>query len=87
MSIEESVISIGNRPLSDYVVSVVILFNQGVKRIVLKGRANNISKTIAVYNAIKDRLGDSVKLESVDIGSEYLSNKKRVSYIKISITR
>jgi len=87
VSSEESIISVSGRPLSDYVLSVIILFNQGVRKVVLKGRGNNISKAIAVYNAVKDRLGDSVKLENVEIGSEYVSEGKRVSYIKIAITR
>lgn len=87
MSVEESLISVGNRPLHDYVTSVIILFNQGIKKVVLKGKGSNISKAIAVYNAVKDRLGDSIKLEHVDIGSEFINNKKRVSYIKISLVR
>ncbi|MCS7108163.1 MAG: DNA-binding protein [Sulfolobales archaeon] len=87
MSSEEGVVSVGSRPLSDYVLSIIILLNQGVKKVVLKGKGGNINKAIAVYNAVKDRLGDSVKLEGVEIGSEYYSNRKRVSYIKISLTR
>ncbi len=87
MSSGEGVVSVGSRPLSDYVLSIIILFNQGVKKVVVKGRGENISKAIAVCNAVKDRLGESVKLENVEIGSEYYSNKKRVSYIKISLIR
>jgi len=86
LSSEEGLVSVGSRPLSDYVLSVVILFNQGVKRVILKGRGGNISKTIAVYNAVKDRLGDAVKLENIEIGSEYF-NKKRISYIRIVISK
>ncbi|MEM0361390.1 MAG: DNA-binding protein [Sulfolobales archaeon] len=87
MSSEEGTVSVGSRPLSDYVLSIIILFNQGVKKVVLKGKGGNISKAIAVYNAVKDRLGDSIRLEGIEIGSEYYDNRKRVSYIKISISR
>ncbi len=87
MSSEEGVVSIGSRPLSDYVLSIIILFNQGIKKVVLKGKGSNISKAIAVYNAVRDRLGESVKLEGVEIGSEYYGGRKRVSYIKMSLTR
>lgn len=87
MSSEEGTVSVGSRPLSDYVLSIIILFNQGVKKVVLKGKGGNISKAVAVYNAVKDRLGDSIRLEDIEIGSEYYDNRKRVSYIKISISK
>ena len=64
---EESRITIGNKPIADYIVSIAILFNQGVKRIVIKGKGDKISKAVAVYNAVKDRMGDVIRLENVRI--------------------
>ncbi len=86
MSSEESRITIGNKPILDYIVSIAILFNQGIRRIVIKGRGDNISKAVAVYNAIKERMGDSVKLSDVRIGSEDRRGKL-VSFIEIVIER
>ncbi len=83
---EESRITIGNKPIADYIVSIAILFNQGVKRIVIKGKGDKISKAVAVYNAVKDRMGDAIKLENVRIGSEDRRGKL-VSFIEITIEK
>jgi len=83
---EESRITIGNKPILDYIVSIAILFNQGVKRIVIRGKGDNISKAVAVYNAIKERMGDAVKLSDVRIGSENRKGKL-TSFIEIVIER
>ncbi len=86
MSAEESKITVGNKPVLDYIVSIAILFNQGVKRIIIRGRGDNISKAIAVYNAVKERMGDAVKLSNVRIGSEDRKGKL-TSFIEIIIER
>lgn len=83
---EESVITVGNRPLMDYIISIVVLLNQGTKKIIIKGKGDKISKAVAVYNAIKDRMGDAIQLEGVEIGSEK-RNYRYVSFIKITISR
>lgn len=86
MSLEESKITIGNKPILDYIVSIAILFNQGVRRVVIKGKGDNISKAVAVYNAIKERMGDAVKLNDVRIGSEDRRGRL-TSFIEIVIER
>lgn len=84
--INEGKVSVGNKPLGDYLVSAAILFNQGIKRVVLRGRGENISKTVALYNALKDRMGDAIRLIDVKIGSEEIKGKI-VSYIEIKVER
>jgi len=83
---EESRITVGKKPILDYIVSIAILFNQGVRRIVIRGKGDNISKDVAVYNAIKERMGDAVKLNDVRIGSENRKGKL-TSFIEIVIER
>ncbi len=79
-------IRVGGKPLDDYLVSVAILFNQGKDRVILKGRGNNISKAVALYNALKNRMGEALELVDVRIGSEDLRGKI-VSYIEIEVRR
>ncbi|OYT49841.1 MAG: DNA-binding protein [Desulfurococcales archaeon ex4484_204] len=83
---EESKITIGNKPLIDYIVSLAILFNQGIRRIIIRGSGDKISKAIAVYNALKERMGDAVKLNDVRIGSENRRGRM-VSYIEIVVEK
>jgi len=86
VSVEESRITVGNKPVIDYIVSIAILLNQGIKRIIIRGRGPNISKAVAVYNAVKDRMGDAIKLSDVRIGSEDRRGKL-ISFIEIVIER
>ncbi len=81
-----NVVLIGKKPIDNYVLSAIVLFNQGEDEVVIKARGDNISKAVDVYNALKDRLGDGVELVDVEIGSEH-SRGRLVSFIKIRIKR
>ncbi len=80
------IIDIGRRPVEDYVFEAVISFQEGVDEIILKGRGDFISRAVDVYWALKDRLGDSIELSNVEIGSERIRGRMR-SYIAIHIKR
>ncbi len=84
--ITEGKIKVGSKPLEDYLVSAAILFNQGVSKLTIKGWGNSISKTVALYNALKERMGEAIKLRDVRIGSEEVKGKL-VSYIEILVER
>lgn len=83
---EPNTVVIGRKSVSNYMLAVIVMFNQGVDEVVLKARGEAINKAVEVYNALRDRLGDSIELAGVEIGSEY-SGTRRISYIKIKIKR
>ena len=74
------------RPLLDYVQSIVILFNQGFDKIAVVGKGPNISRAVTVVNILKDKLGDSLVINDIEIGSTK-ERTRRISYIKIIISR
>ncbi|MEM2234837.1 MAG: DNA-binding protein [Desulfurococcaceae archaeon] len=80
----EKVINVVARPLNDYVFNVVVSFNQGISELVIKGRGKFISKAVDVYNALLNRLGDSIELIGVNIGSERFKGRRR-AFIAIKI--
>ncbi len=86
MSSRGNVIIVSRKKVSDYVLSAILLFNQGHDVIVLRARGDAISKAVDVYNALKARLEDSIKLESVSIDSEE-SGRRLVPVIEIKIKR
>ncbi len=86
LSGELNTIIIGKKPISTYVLSAIIMFNQGAEEIILKARGDVISKAVDVFNALRDRLGDSIELAGIEIGSENVGSK-RTSYIKIKVKR
>jgi DNA-binding protein len=80
------IIDIGKRPLDDYIFEAIISFQEGVNDIILKGRGNFISRAVDAYWALKDRLGESIELVNVEIGSERVRGRIR-SYIAIRVRR
>ncbi len=86
METRTPVLMIGKKSVRSYVLDVIMMFNQGIERVVLMGRGNGIAKAVNVYNALKARLGDALQLDDVEIGSE-MRGHKLVSFIKITVSR
>ena len=84
--INEGRVRIGNKSMNDYLISAALLFNQGINKVVLVGRGNNISKAVALYNTLKDRMGEAIRLKDVRIGSEEVKGKI-ISFIEIEVER
>ena len=81
-----NVIVVGKKPVANYVLTSIIMFNQGMDEVVIKGRGENISKAVDVYNALKDRLGESLELVSIEIGSER-GGRRLLPFIEIKVRR
>ncbi|MCX8184349.1 MAG: DNA-binding protein [Sulfolobales archaeon] len=79
-------VSVGRRSINDYMTSIAIIFNQGVRSVVIRGCGDNIHRAVALYNVLKLKLGDSIKLVNVKIGSEKRGSRY-VPYIEIEVER
>ncbi|MEM1628348.1 MAG: DNA-binding protein [Desulfurococcaceae archaeon] len=88
MNISEKtrIINVGKKPLRDYVIEIILAFQEGFSEIALKGIGPYISKTVDLYNLLLTRIGDSVELMNVSIGSDKFKGKIR-PYILIKIRR
>ncbi len=82
----DNVVVIGKKSIPDYVLEIILKFNEGIDEVVIKGRGQMISKAVDVYNALKSKLGDSLQLVSVNIDSDQRGNRL-VSYIEIRVRR
>jgi DNA-binding protein Alba len=77
-------LNVGNKPMETYVLLFNNYVNQGVKKVVLYGRGDNIARAVDLYNLISRRLGDLVRLSKVNIGTvEY--GGRRSSYIELEV--
>lgn len=83
---QPNIVVIGKKSVANYVLASIVLFNQGMDEVIIKGRGEAISKAVDVYNALKTRLGDSLELVEVEIGSER-AGKRLTSYISIKVRR
>lgn len=86
MAAEENVIIIGKKPVTDYVLSAILLFNEGHDEIVIRGQGVNINKAVDVYNALARRLQDSIELVSVNIDSRE-RGRRLIPLIEIRVRR
>ncbi|MGC8983094.1 MAG: DNA-binding protein [Desulfurococcaceae archaeon] len=81
----ERVIVVGKRKITDYLIEIAVLF-QEAPVVVLKGEGRFISKAVDLYNAVMSRMGESVELLDVSIGSSSVEGRIR-PYILIKIKR
>lgn len=81
----ERTIIVGKKRISDYLIDVAIVF-QEVPVVVLRGEGRFISKAVDLYNAILLKMGSSVELVDVSIGSSKVNGRVR-PYISIKIRR
>ena len=86
MSVEENVVVIGKKPVMDYVLAAILLFNEGYDEIIIRGQGDNVSKAVDVYNALLARLQDGVELVDVKIDS-IERGRRLVPIIEIKVKR
>lgn len=90
MSLSESIILIGSKPSMNYVLTIALQFNKGVKRIRVKARGEDISKAVNVVEILRTRyLRNRVVIKEVRIGSESIGEgeEKTISTIEITLER
>ncbi len=75
-----------SKSVEDHVLDIIVMFNQGLNEIKLKGVGKEISKAVDIYNTLKDRLGEGVQLLGVETGSE-IKDRRRISYILLKLKR
>ena len=73
------------KSVSDYVLDIITLMNQGFDEVKIKGLGREISKAVDVYNSLKSRMENGVELKNVQIGTD--KERKRTSYILITVVR
>ncbi|MGC8909140.1 MAG: DNA-binding protein [Fervidicoccaceae archaeon] len=79
-------IIIGNGDTSEYALRAIVSL-RGLSEnevVVIKGRGEFIEKAIDVYNEMKARMGESLKLVKVNIGSERVG-RRIFPYIEIKV--
>lgn len=79
-------ISVGNGHAADYAFDIIVMFNKGYRRVVIKGKGDRISKAVVVTNLVRDRMGSAVRIADIRIGSEDRKGRL-VSFIEIELER
>ncbi len=88
---DEAVIFVGKKPFMNYVTGVVLQFNNGIKKVVVKARGKYISRAVDVAEVVRNRFAKDVKIEDIRIGSEEFEGeggkKVKISTIEIVLSK
>ena len=80
-----NIVMVGRGDVNEYALQTIVsLRSVGEDLVVVKGRGENISRAIDVYNEVKKRMGDVIELVDVSIGSERAGSRK-TSFIEIKL--
>lgn len=72
----ENTIFTGNKPVRNYVLAAISLFNDEHKKISIKARGKAISKAVDVAEIVKNTFLEGIEVENIVIGSEELPKKE-----------
>lgn len=85
-----NVIYIGNKPVMNYVLSIVTLINNGSSKISIKSRGKAINRAVDVAEVVRHRFVTDINVEDIKIATEELirddGNTSNVSTMEIILS-
>lgn len=88
---EENIVFIGKKPVMNYVVACLTLFNAGGKEVVVKARGRAISTAVDTVELLKRAFIKNLVVKNIEIGTEEItdveSQKRNVSIIEITVKK
>jgi DNA-binding protein len=82
---------IGKKPLMNYVVACLTLFNQNESEVVLRARGNAITRAVDVAEMLRRIFIKDLVFKSISIGSEEMDRPEggttNVSIIEITLSK
>lgn len=89
--VQQGVILVGKKSVMNYVLAVLLQFDVGAEKVVIKARGRAISKAVDVAEIVKRRLMEGkvevaeCKIDTETVGKE--PNVRKVSTIEITLTK
>ena len=88
---ENNKIFVGSKPVMNYVLAVVTLFNEGSDNVVIRARGKAISRAVDTAEIVRNRFIPNSKVSDIRISTEEIENfdneKTNVSIIEIFIEK
>ncbi|MEM2106236.1 MAG: DNA-binding protein Alba [Candidatus Bathyarchaeia archaeon] len=86
-----NLVRVGRKPLINYVVACVTLFNSGLDEVTVRARGRTIPKAVDTVGMLKRAFLKELIVKSVDIGSEDIrqhnGKEKSISTIEITLSK
>ena len=74
MDAEDSTVFVGSKPVMNYVLACLTLFQNGTRDISLKARGRAITKAVDAAQILSNRYVPDVSVKRIDIGTEQVKN-------------
>ena len=88
---ENNTIFVGSKPVMNYVLAVVTLFNNGSDSVLIRARGKAISRAVDTAEIVRNRFITDCDVSDINISTEKLENvnqeKTNVSIIEILIEK
>ncbi len=80
---------VGSKPIMNYIVACITLFNAGRSQIKVRARGKNISKAVNVVEMLRRVFFKDLEIENIEIGTDVLKdeagNERSISTISITL--
>ena len=87
----ENVVLIGRKPVMNYVVACLTIFNAGEEEVVVKARGQAISKAVDTVELLRRAFVKGLELKDIKVGTKEITKpdgpKSNVSTIDIIVTK
>ncbi|BDC36487.1 DNA-binding protein Alba [Candidatus Methanoliparum sp. LAM-1] len=87
---EDNVVYIGKKPVMNYVLATITVFNEGSNEAVIKARGKAISRAVDTAEVIRTRFLPNLKVKDIKIGTEEISREdgksSNISWIEIYLS-
>jgi len=88
--IQENLVRVGKKPVMNYVVACVTLFNSGAEEVVLRARGQSINNAVDIVERLK-KFQKNLLVRNINIGSEDVTRpdgtKASISTIEIALKK
>ena len=88
---ESNTIFVGSKPVMNYVLAVVTLFNEGSDNVLIRARGKAISRAVDTAEIVRNRFITDCDVSDIQISTEqiddYNNEKTNVSIIEILIEK
>lgn len=89
-AMQENLVRVGKKPIMNYVVACVTLFNSGADEIVLRARGQSINNAVDIVERLK-KFQKNLLVRNINIGSEDVTRpdgtKASISTIEIALRK
>jgi len=89
-AVQENLVRVGKKPVMNYVVACVTLFNSGADEIVLRARGQSINNAVDIVERLK-KFQKNLSVRNINIGSEDVTRpdgtKASISTIEIAVKK